>query len=88
MVGLTEKVSAFFRENPITTERKVNQYLTEHLPRLAKEYKLATKKDAAQIDGKIKENTESLDDLEDWMESAQDRIEGLKGRVSTLEAGK
>ena len=88
MVGLTERAAAFFRENPITTERKVNQYLTEHLPRLAREYKLATTKDSAVVDGSIKEHSGNLDGLEAWKETTVSRMENMKERVSDLEAGK
>ncbi len=85
MVSVIEKAKAFFREHPVTTERKVNQYLTEHLPRLAREYKLANKKDCVNIEASIKEQESTLDDLEDWQSDVTLKMDQLRTKVSRLE---
>ena len=88
MVGLTEKARAFFREHPVTTERKVNQYLTEQMPRLVREYKLATTKDSTSIDDKLKKNETAVDELESWQSNFTATTDELKKRVSKLEVRK
>lgn len=80
-----ERLSAFFRERPVTTDRRVNQYLTENLPRLAREYKLATTKDAAKIDKTLEEHETSIDELEEWQADVSDRVGGLKRRIGAIE---
>ena len=85
MVGIIERTKAFFREHPVTTERKVNRYLTEHLPRLAREYKLVTVKDSANLDAKLKAQEGTLDELDHWMGMSQERVDSIKKRVNMLE---
>lgn len=86
MVGIIDRTKAFFREHPVTTERKVNRYLTEHLPRLAREYKLATVKDSTNLDTKLKAHEGTLDELDHWMGLSQERVDMIKKRVNRLEA--
>ena len=86
MVGIIDRTKAFFREHPVTTERKVNRYLTEHLPRLAREYKLVTIKDSANLDTRMKAQEGTIDDLDHWMGLSQERVDAIKKRVNTIEA--
>ena len=86
MVGIMDRTKAFFREHPVTTERKVNRYLTEHLPRLSREYKLVTVKDSANLDTRMKTQEGTLDELDQWMGLSQERVDAIKKRVHRLEA--
>lgn len=86
MVSIYSRTKAFFREHPVTTERKVNRYLTEHLPRLARDYKLVTLKDSAGLDTRMKAQEGSLDELDHWMGLSQERVDTIDKRVERLEA--
>ena len=86
MVGIIDRTKAFFREHPVTTERRVNRYLTEHLPRLAREYKLVTVKDSASLDTRMKTQEGTLDELDHWMGQSEERVDAIKKRVNRLEA--
>ena len=86
MVGFIDRTKAFFREHPVTTERKVTRYLTEQLPRLAREYKLASVKDSANLDSRMKAQEGTLDELDHWMGATQERADAITKRVERLEA--
>lgn len=85
MSTIIERAKAFFREHPVTTERKVNQYLTEHMPRLAREYKLATVKDSAPLDEKIDGQESTVAELDSWRDGMESTIETLRKRTHRLE---
>ena len=86
MVNIFSRTKAFFREHPVTTERKVNRYLTEHLPRLSREYKLTPVKDSANLDTRMKAQEGSLDELDHWMGLSQERVDTIRKRITGLEA--
>lgn len=85
MPGMKERMGGYFRSNPVTTGRKLDNYLNENLPRLAREYELATEKDAAAIDGHLEGYGETIDELEEWKVDVTDRVSILKKRVHKIE---
>jgi hypothetical protein len=85
MSVIMERVRAFFREHPVTTERKANQYLTEHMPRLTREYKLATVKDSAPVDEQISSQEAGIADLLAWRDGTEGKLAELRKRTSRLE---
>jgi ubiquinone biosynthesis protein UbiJ len=87
MAAVIERAKAFFRENPVTTQRKVNQYLTENLPRLAREYKLASVSDLSSVDSRINTGMTEIADLEAWRGMTEDKVEELKQRLDRIQMG-
>lgn len=85
MAAIVERAKAFFRENPVTTQRKVNQYLTENLPRLAREYKLASVSDLSSIDERLHREDSEIADLETWRGATEDKVEELKRRLDKVQ---
>jgi hypothetical protein len=85
MVGIIEKAKAFFRENPVTTQRKVNQYLTENLPRLAREYKLASESDISTMDKRVDREESEIADLEAWRMTTENKVEELRKRLDKIQ---
>lgn len=83
MPGIKERIGGYYRNNPVTIGRKVDTYLTENLPQLAREYNLATEKDVTSIDEDIEEYDETK--LEDWRVDVTDRVSILKKRVQKIE---
>jgi len=88
MTGIKERIGGYFRENPVTIKRKVDNYLTENLPRLAREYKLASEKEIAPIDAKIENHDKKINELERWKVDVKDRVSILKKRVKKIELNK
>lgn len=88
MVDILDRARAFFREHPVTTDRKVNQFLTENLPRLAKEYNLATVKDCAVIDGRMDDHEGIIANLEKWQAETSSVVDSLRGRITKLEVNR
>ena len=85
MLGMKERIGGYFRDNPVTTGRKVDNYLTENLPHLAREYKLASKKDIAPIDGHLADYDKKISEQEKWKVDVTNRVSTLKRRVSNIE---
>jgi len=85
MVGIKERIGGHFRDNPVTTGRKVDNYLTENLPRLAREYKLASEKDVAPIDKQLEDYDKTISELEKWKVDVKDRVSIIKKRVNKIE---
>ncbi|MFO8109764.1 MAG: hypothetical protein R6U17_04480 [Thermoplasmata archaeon] len=88
MVGIKERIGGHFRENPVTMKRKLDNYLTENLPRLAREYKLASEKDVAPIDGQIENHDKKISELEIWKVDVKNRVSILKKKVNRIEIAK
>lgn len=84
-VGITERVKSSIREQALTMGRRIDLYLTEHMPELVDKYNLATKKDLRDIDKTFKTYEDSLDDLENWRENSKTRMDDVRKQISRLE---
>jgi hypothetical protein len=85
-VGVTERLKSSVREQALTMGRRIDLYLTENMPDLVAKYDLATKRDLANIEKQFAKNEGDIDDLEDWRDNSQVRIEDVTTRIIRLEA--
>lgn len=85
MVNPLERTRAFLRERTLTTGRRVDAYLTQNLPRLAREYELATANNIAPIDGRLTKQRMEAERLEAWRFEARERVDRIARRVTRLE---
>ncbi len=85
MPGIKERIGGHFRDNPITMGRKVDNYLTENLSVLTREYKLAAEKDIAPIDQQLDDHDTTICELEKWKVDVKDRVSIIKKRVNKIE---
>ena len=69
----------------ITVGRKVDMYLSENLPDLIDEYKLATTRDIKEVDEKFTVCEDEIKSLEEWKDTAGKRIDNIESRVERLE---
>lgn len=88
MPGIKERIGGHFRENPITMGRKLDNFLTENLSVLAREYDLATEKDVAPIDQQFEDHDKTINELEKWKVDVKDRVSILKKKVKKIELAK
>lgn len=84
-LGVGERMKSGFRMHPLLISKRVDLYLSEHLPDLVDEYRLATKKDFAEVDEKFELYEGDIEELESWKNSAQQRVEDTEGRIERLE---
>ena len=85
MVGVGDRLRAFFRDRELTTSHRLDHYLTEHLPRLAREHELATEERIRPIDEQLERHREAVGDLEAWKGTSVQRLELIKKRIGRLE---
>jgi hypothetical protein len=84
-VGITERVKSSIREQALTMGRRIDLYLTEHMPELVDKYNLATRKDLLDIDRTFKTYEDTLDDMEGWRDNSRKRVDDISKRISRLE---
>ncbi len=84
-VGITERVKSSIREQALTMGRRIDLYLTEHMPELIDKYNLATKKDLVDIDRTFKTYEDTIEDMESWRDNSRKRIDDITKKISRLE---
>lgn len=80
-----ERTRAFLRARAVTPDRQVDAYLTENLPRLARDFELAIAGDLAPFDDRIAKQRAMADGLEGWKAELRERLERAAQRVTRLE---
>lgn len=84
-LGLEERVESLLRAHPVSISKKVDLYLSEQLPDLIDEYRLATKKDIAVVDRTFETYEGDIEELETWKNSTSQKVEDIEGRINRLE---
>lgn len=84
-VGIKERLQAAMREKVVSTTKKVDVYISENLPDLANEHKLATKSDFGEINKTFEMHEEEVEDLEVWRDKTRDEVSEMTERVERLE---
>jgi len=84
-LGLGERIKSVIRTHPLPIGKRVDLYLSEHLPDLMDEYRLATKRDITGVDEKFELYEGDIEELESWKNSTQQRVEDVEGRIERLE---
>jgi hypothetical protein len=80
-----ERLRAAVAKYPITISKRVDLYLSAHLPDLIDEYKLATRTDIREVEQKLETYGEDVAELESWREVASKRAADLEKNVERLE---
>jgi hypothetical protein len=83
--GFIERIKAITRAYPISISKKVDIYLSEHLPDLIDEHKLATKRDVEHIDKRFVVYETDVSELETWKSETLKRIDNIEKRVERSE---
>ncbi|MEW6070775.1 MAG: hypothetical protein AB1485_09180 [Candidatus Thermoplasmatota archaeon] len=83
--GIIERMKAAVRVHPIAIAKKVDIYLSEHLPDLIDEYKLATKRDIEDIDKRFVSYESDISELETWESDTIKRVGNIEKRVERSE---
>jgi len=85
MVGVGERISAYFRELTGGSSTKLDRYITEHLPELIDTHRLATKNDFIDIDSAFNWAEAEINDLDSWKEDTEQRLKKARIRMERLE---
>ena len=89
-MAISSRIQAFSTKHPISINRKIDQYLSEHLPDLMDEYKIADRNDVADLDSEFDGYEKRMTELEGWkkdfdlkMIDGSRRIDRLKMKYGT-----
>lgn len=85
MVSVGQRISAYFRELTGGSGRKLDRYITEHLPELIDTHRLATKNDFIEIDSAFNWADGEMAELDSWKESTEERVKKARERMERLE---
>ncbi len=83
MPNIGERTRAYVRDRGPT--HRLDQYLTEQMPRLIREHELATEERIRPLDEQIGRHHDRIADLEGWRGASVRRLETIQKRLSRLE---
>ncbi|MGA1793118.1 MAG: hypothetical protein ACMUHM_04135 [Thermoplasmatota archaeon] len=83
-MAISSRIQAFSTKHPISMNRKIDQYLSEHLPDLMDEYKIADRNDVADLDGDFDGYEKRMTELEGWKKDFDLRLNEGSRRIERL----
>ncbi|MDI6855361.1 MAG: hypothetical protein QMD21_01060 [Candidatus Thermoplasmatota archaeon] len=83
--GIIERAKAGLRAHPVAISKKVDIYLSERLPELMDEYKLATKRDLEDIDKRFVGYETEISEIDSWKSETIKRVDNIEKRVERAE---
>ena len=83
-MSFTQRIQAISLAHPLSMNRKIDQYLSERLPDMKDEYKVADKTDLSDLDEKFDDLEKRIIDLESWRKGFETDIEDDRTRMARL----
>jgi hypothetical protein len=78
------RLQAIGVSHPFSMNKKLDQYLSEHLPDLMDEYKIADRNDLADVDGQFEGYEKRMDELESWRKNFDLKLDESDRRMARL----
>jgi hypothetical protein len=78
------RMQAFSASHPLSVNRKIDNYLTEHLPDLMDEHKIADRNDISDLDAQFENHEKRMTDLENWRKEFDVKITDGSKRIERL----
>ena len=78
------RMQAFSASHPFSINKKIDNYLTEHLADLMDEYKIADKNQIIDLDAQFESHEKRMTDLESWRKEFDLRIKNGTTRIDRL----
>ncbi len=83
-MSFTQRVRALSVTHPLSMNRKIDQYLSERLPDMMYEYKVADRTDISGLDDKFDTLEKRIFDLDSWKKEFEEDIEKDRTRMARL----
>lgn len=83
-LGIGQSIQALSVTHPLSINRKLDQYLSERLPLLMDEYKIADRNDVSDLDGQFEGLENRMDELEKWKKGFDERMNTGRARLDRL----
>jgi hypothetical protein len=81
---LTQRFQAMTVTHPMSMNRKIDQYLSERLPDLMDEFKIADRSDISEMDRKFEDLEKRMDALDVWKKDFEERTDNDSNRMARL----
>lgn len=83
-MGIGQSIKAIAVTHPLSINRKIDQYLSERLPLLMDEYKIADRNDVVDLDREFEGLESRMDELDGWKKSFDERLKTGRARLDRL----
>lgn len=83
-MGLGQRIQAMSVTHPFSINKKLDQFLSERLPDLMDEYKIADRSDLMDMEKEFGDLEKRMEDLEVWKKGFGDRLANDQGRMERL----
>ena len=83
-MGIGQSLQALSVTHPLSINRKIDQYLSERLPWMMDEYKIADRNDLVDLDGQFDGLEKRMDELDNWRKGFDERMKSGKARLDRL----
>jgi hypothetical protein len=83
-LGIGQSIQALSVTHPLSINRRIDQYLSERLPLLMDEYKIADRNDLSDIDNQFEGLENRMDELDKWKKGFDDRMNTGRSRLDRL----
>lgn len=83
-MGIGQSIQALSVTHPLSINRKIDQYLSERLPLLMDEYKIADRNDVSDLDNQFEGIESRMDELEKWKKGFDEKMITGRSRLDRL----
>ena len=83
-MAISSRIQAFSSKHPLSINRKIDHYLSENLPNLMDEFKIADRNDIESLDTEFNGYEKRIMDLEDWRKDFDRRMNDGSKRLERL----
>lgn len=83
-MSIANRLQAYSSTHPLSLNRKLDQYLSEKLPDLMDEYKIADNSDLKDVDGNLESLEGRLEDLNTWKIGFSEKMDNTKTKLDRL----
>ncbi|MFW3145661.1 MAG: hypothetical protein ACMUIE_02480 [Thermoplasmatota archaeon] len=83
-MGIGQRLQAISITHPFSINKKIDQYLSERLPDLMDEYKIADRNDLADLEKEMGGLEQRMDALESWKLGFEENLKNGRTRMDRL----
>ncbi|MFO8051044.1 MAG: hypothetical protein R6V01_05025 [Thermoplasmatota archaeon] len=83
-MSIGQRIQAVSVTHPFSINKKIDQYLSESLPDLMDEYKVADKNDLVDLEKDFVDHEQRMDALEKWKKGFDEEMKHSRSRMDRL----
>lgn len=83
-MGIGQRIQAISVTHPFSINKKIDQYLSENLPDLMDEYKIADRNDLLDLNKEFEGYEQRMDALETWKKGFDEQLKNNRSRMDRL----